>query len=114
METSFLRILGRVHIYNMHLGPIITRLVRFFGVDTANCTMVRRTEIFPVETLHHMGLVRVERGIDYIDGLGPLSLFRLVVGESSRRAPPSRKWGHIGASTSSSGVGPSSSGNIED
>ncbi|CAL1377605.1 unnamed protein product [Linum trigynum] len=57
MATSFSRILGRPRIYNMHLGPIITRFSRYFGVDTANYTEVGQIEIYPVETLHQMRLV---------------------------------------------------------
>ncbi|CAL1379052.1 unnamed protein product [Linum trigynum] len=84
-----------VELYLLHLGPLITRLDRYFRVDLTRCTEMGRTEIFPGKTLHHMRVIRVEQGIEYIDGL--------------RHSTTPRRHVHRRTSSSLAGAGPSSS-----
>ncbi|CAL1388555.1 unnamed protein product [Linum trigynum] len=52
MATSFARCLGRNRVDTMHMGGIITRIARYFGVDVERCSIIGRTEPFLVATLY--------------------------------------------------------------
>ncbi|CAL1354663.1 unnamed protein product [Linum trigynum] len=80
---------GGHHAY----GGLITRLVRHFQVDLERCSIVGRTESFPLSTLYNQKLVlQGERGVEYLEGLRPSEVMRPVVDpapqEQDAEVPP--------------------------
>ncbi|CAL1372309.1 unnamed protein product [Linum trigynum] len=55
-------------LVTLYCTPLITRLATYFQIPLQGCTEQGGTSVFGEETIQHMHLLRVERGIKWIEG----------------------------------------------